>query len=265
MKRNLKNLTDEKMNSVSRYILAIQLFIAFSVYAQNGIVKTYYPTGEVQSELSYANNIMEGASVWYYRNGNVMTEKNYDNGILNGWVKEFYESGLEKEEYEVKDGVRDGIDRLYYDNGGLKHVYYYSNGLPTKRENFSLDPNYSAPAQNYLAGKRNQNVGTLQNALPCDVEVCASPVGGIKAVEDNLVYPEHALKYGLEGTVTLKVAVDTEGKVTGAEVVKGIGLGCDEAAQAAVMKTKFHPGENGGKPAASTLILNVDFKIFQNK
>lgn len=254
-----------KMYSVLQYFLVIQFVFALSVFAQNGVVKTYYATGEVQSELSYANNIMEGTSVWYYQNGNVMTEKNYDNGILNGWVKEYYKSGLMKEEYEVKDGVRDGMDRAYFENGGLKHVYYYSNGLLTKQENFSFDPNYSAPAQNYLAGKRNQDVGTLQNSSPCDVEVCASPVGGIKAVEDNLVYPEDALKYGLEGTVTLKVAVDSEGKVTSAEVVKGIGLGCDEAAQAAVMKTKFHPGENGGKPVSSTLILNVDFKIFQNK
>ena len=248
-----------------RSIITLQLIFAFSVFAQNGIVRTYFPTGEVQEELSYANNILEGNSVWYYQNGNIMTEKNYDNGILNGWVKEYFDSGLVKEEYEVRGGIKDGIDRAYYKNGGLKYVYYFSRGMITKQENFSFDPSYSAPAQNYLAGKRNQAVGAIQNLSPCDVEVCAAPIGGIKAVEDNLVYPEHALKYGLEGTVTLKVTINAEGTTTSAEVVKGLGYGCDEAAQAAVMKTKFHPGENGGKPVNSTLILNVDFKIFQNK
>ncbi|MEW5843446.1 MAG: TonB family protein [Bacteroidota bacterium] len=245
--------------------ILLQLILSGSLFAQNGIVKTYFPTGEVQEELSYANNILEGNSVWYYQNGNIMTEKNYDNGILNGWVKEYFDSGLVKEEYEVRDEIKDGIDRAYFENGGLKHIYYFSKGMITKQENFSFDPNYSAPAQNYLAGKRNQAVGAVQNLSPCDVEVCAAPIGGIKAVEDNLVYPEHALKYGLEGTVTLKAAINAEGIVTKAEVVKGIGLGCDEAAQTAVVKTKFHPGQNSGKPVDSTLMLNVDFKIFQNK
>lgn len=248
-----------------RSILTLQIIFTCVVFAQNGIVRTYYPTGEVQSELSYVNDVLEGSSVWYYRNGNVMTEKNYDNGILNGWIKEYYDSGLIKEEYEVREGIKDGIDRAYYENGGLKHVYYFSKGMITKQENFSFDPNYSAPAQNYLAGKRNQDVGTVQNESPCDVEACASPVGGKKAVEDNLVYPERALKNGLEGTVTLKVTINAEGTATSAEVVKGLGLGCDEAAQAAVLKTRFYPGQNSGKPVDSTLMLNVDFKIFQRK
>lgn len=258
-------IVDKMKSSFPLCAIILHLILSGSAFAQNGIVKTYYPTGEVQSELSYANNILEGNSVWYYQNGNIMTEKNYDNGILNGWVKEYLDSGLVKEEYEVREGMKDGIDRAYFENGGLKHIYYFSKGMITKQENFSFDPNYSAPAQNYLAGKRNQGVGAVQNLSPCDVEVCASPIGGIKAVEDNLVYPEHALKYGLEETVTLKVTINAEGIVTKAEVVKGLGLGCDEAAQTAVMKTKFHPGQNSGKPVDSTLMLNVDFKIFQNK
>lgn len=257
----------EKMSTsfLLRSVFTLQLIFVCSAFAQNGIVKTYYPTGEIQSELSYVNNVLEGNSVWYYQNGNIMTEKNYDNGILNGWVKEYYDSGLMKEEYEVKDGIKDGVARAYYKNGGLRKIYYFSKGMITKQENFSFDPNYSAPAQNYLAGKRNQDVGVVQNASPCDVEVCASPIGGIKAIEDNLVYPEHALKYGLEGSVTLKTVINHEGAVIKTEVVKGLGLGCDEAAQDAVMKTKFNPGQNGGKPVESTLMLNVDFKIFQNK
>ncbi len=260
-------IDNEKMNSpfLFRSILTLVLIFACSVFAQNGIVKTYYPTGEVQSELSYVNDVLEGNSIWYYQNGNVMIEKNYNNGILNGRLKEYYNSGLVKEEYEVRDGIKDGIDRAYYENGGLKYVYYFSKGIITKQKNFSFDPDYSAPAQNYLAGRRNRGIGTVQNVWPCNVEVCASPVGGMKTIQDNLIYPEHALKYGLEGTVTLKVSIDTEGIVTNAEVVKGIGFGCDEAAQAAVMKTKFRPGLNSGKPVDSTLMLNVDFKIFQNK
>ena len=250
---------------IASFVLVVQLTYPNNTNAQNGTVKTYFPNGEVQSELSYVNDILEGNSVWFYQNGNVKSEKNYDNGILNGLVKEYYDSGLLKEEDELKDGVKIGIDRSYFDNGGLQHIYYYSKGIITRLKNFDFDSNYSALPKEYLAGKRNQDAGSVPNFLPCDVEVCPSPIGGTKAIQDNLVYPEHALKYGLEGTVTLKATINPEGVVAKTEIIKSLDLGCDEAAQDAVMKTKFHPGLNGGKPVISTLMINVDFRIFRDK
>ena len=82
-----------------------------------------------------------------------------------------------------------------------------------------------------------------------------------QAIQENLVYPEHALRYGLEGTVTLKASINSDGDVTKTDIIKGLGLGCDEAAENAVMKTKFIPGKTGGKPVDSVLSINVEFKI----
>ena len=84
----------------------IKLFlILITIYsissAQNGIVKSYYPDGSVQSEISYVNDILDGSAIWYYPNGQLKSEKNFSKDVLDDWVKEYYESRLLKEKYSI--------------------------------------------------------------------------------------------------------------------------------------------------------------------
>ena len=51
------------------------------------------------------------------------------------------------------------------------------------------------------------------------------------------------------------------GTVTKANVIKGIGAGCDEAALNAVLKTKFKPGKQRGKPVKVQVSIPVVFKL----
>lgn len=63
-------------------------------------------------------------------------------------------------------------------------------------------------------------------------------------------YPAEALARRLEGTVTLRFLVDTDGSVAEALVAKSSGdASLDEAARAAIAKCHFTPGTAGGKPA----------------
>ncbi|MCW8960563.1 MAG: energy transducer TonB, partial [Ignavibacteriaceae bacterium] len=80
------------------------------------------------------------------------------------------------------------------------------------------------------------------------VEEMPDPIGGIKGIQEKIVYPEIAKRAGVEGKVYILAFVDETGTVTKAQVLKGIGAGCDEAALDAVQKTKFKPGKQRGKP-----------------
>src|SRR5919197_2431713 len=60
-------------------------------------------------------------------------------------------------------------------------------------------------------------------------------------------YPPMALRMGLEGDVMLKIEVDTDGKVTKAEVLKSAGGGFDEAAMKAVKQSRFEPAQEDGQ------------------
>ena len=58
----------------------------------------------------------------------------------------------------------------------------------------------------------------------------------------------------------IKAFIDQNGDVTKAEVVKGIGYGCDEVARITVLYTKFNPGLIRGKPVKTQIIIPFEFK-----
>ncbi|MGK9367950.1 energy transducer TonB [Melioribacter sp. Ez-97] len=93
------------------------------------------------------------------------------------------------------------------------------------------------------------------------VEEQPEPIGGIEAIQKKIIYPEIAKRAGVQGRVYIKAFVDENGNVVKAEVIKGIGAGCDEAAVKAVMETKFKPGRQRGKPVKVQVSIPVVFKL----
>ncbi|MDX9924251.1 MAG: TonB family protein [Ignavibacteriaceae bacterium] len=250
-----------------RKLFVIISFALFStLLGQNGIIKGNYSDGTPSYAISYINDLLDGTSFWYYPNGNLKYEKNYTKGVLDGWVREYYESGILKEEYFTKFGVIEGTNKRYYENGVLKSIIYYSEGVITKSDYFEPDKNFVAPAELYQGGNRQLEIAKKKSKeLICDAEICPIPIGGLKTIQEKLVYPEHALLYGLEGTVTLIAEIDENGDVASTNVIIPLGLGCDEAAKEAVMKTKFIPGQTNGKSVRSNLTINLAFQIEQSK
>ncbi|MGK9477607.1 energy transducer TonB [Melioribacter sp. OK-6-Me] len=93
------------------------------------------------------------------------------------------------------------------------------------------------------------------------VEEQPEPIGGIEAIQKRIIYPEIAKRAGVQGRVYIKAFVDENGNVVKAEVIKGIGAGCDEAAVKAVTETKFKPGRQRGKPVKVQVSIPVVFKL----
>ncbi len=72
-------------------------------------------------------------------------------------------------------------------------------------------------------------------------------------------YPMMARRARLEGEVTLEAVIRRDGTVGEIRVVKGLGLGCTEAAIEALEQWRFRPGERNGVPADVYFTLTVDF------
>lgn len=286
------------------FIILIIFLSSHLTPAQNGVIKSYYPDGTVQSETSYVNDVLDGAVINYYPNGKISVEKNYSQGILDGYVREYYESGQLKEEYFVKRGIKEGAHRRYTGSGELISLLSYLDGELIKSELFGSGEETQAAAKNEFkntAGIEKEPKGkgaepvkelnapaAVEKVVPkaepeplskvkagteasglivkdeeilCDVQECPAPIGGFKAIYDNLLYPEHALRYGLQGTVTIIATINPDGIVTRTQVLKGIGYGCDEAAQEALRKTRFTPGKQNGIPTETNATMNISFTI----
>lgn len=76
------------------------------------------------------------------------------------------------------------------------------------------------------------------------------------------LYPEEALRAGLEGLVVLEAIVDERGRVGhDIKVVRRLGHGCDEAAVAAVRQWRFRPATRDGKPIKVRRIFPIVFRL----
>jgi periplasmic protein TonB len=98
-----------------------------------------------------------------------------------------------------------------------------------------------------------------QDEYTAVAETPPAPVGGDAAVYKNIDYPDMARKAKLKGKVYVLVLINEKGGVDKATVIKGIGLGCDDAAITGIKKSKFTPGKSGGVAVKAKLTMAINF------
>ena len=94
-------------------------------------------------------------------------------------------------------------------------------------------------------------------------EVMPKPIGGIKSIQEKVVYTEIAVLAQIQGTVTIEAVIDKEGNVIDAKIVRDIGGGgaLGESALNAVLTTKFNPGKQRGKPVKVRVTIPIKFVL----
>jgi TonB family protein len=74
-------------------------------------------------------------------------------------------------------------------------------------------------------------------------------------------YSDEARLIRYSGSVLLSIVVDTSGRATSIQVVKGLGFGLDEKAAEAVRKWVFRPGMKAGSPVNVQARIEVNFRL----
>ncbi len=89
--------------------------------------------------------------------------------------------------------------------------------------------------------------------------------GGKKAFNEfisaSIIYPEEALKAGVEGTVIVEFEIDNNGAVQPLRVLKSLGYGCDEEALRVVGLLRYAKAKNRGVRLKTTTKTTIRFKI----
>jgi protein TonB len=75
-------------------------------------------------------------------------------------------------------------------------------------------------------------------------------------------FSEEARRAKVAGNVLVNIWVDEKGNPTHARVLRGVGMGLDEKAVAAVKQYRFKPAMEGGKPVMVEMNVEVTFQIF---
>lgn len=78
----------------------------------------------------------------------------------------------------------------------------------------------------------------------------------------SLHYPRAAINNNVTGRVIIQFVINEDGKVSNAEVMRGIGGGCDEEALRVVKSMPaWKPGMQNGKPVKILFTLPITFKL----
>ncbi|MBX3009522.1 MAG: energy transducer TonB [Melioribacteraceae bacterium] len=91
------------------------------------------------------------------------------------------------------------------------------------------------------------------------------PVGGMKAILQNVVYPESAKAEKIQGKVLIKAVVGEDGKVINATLANDGNPVLAEAAIAAIKATEFLPAIKDGKKVKAEVTIPVMFKLDDKK
>lgn len=286
---HIKLLSDKLKSNLDKqyiYIAAFTFFFTLKIFSQERAVKTFYPDDTLKAVINYSNKVREGEAKFYYQNGKLKEELTYENGKVNGLVKVYNENGKLKVMFNVEDGRREGPASLFDSTGNYLKDIDYENGMLVKsQEPLTITSSKATPVPGNTKEKEKTisaaKIAQLKNktenksvppsyheeniendpAYFLTAEIMPEPVGGMKAIMSRLVYPQQAKKDGIQGEVKVRAFIDEYGEVTNAEVVKGIGHGCDEAARIAVYYTKFRPGIIKGKPVRTQLVIPIEFKL----
>ncbi len=128
------------------------------------------------------------------------------------------------------------------------------------KENRDGEANVKPPVA--VGPEVNTGAGTAEPApviLPIADQMPEFP-GGYAAMQkylsENLVYPNIALRNSLQGTVILSFVVNTQGEISGIQVLKPLGGGTEaEAIRVLKSMPRWNPGKNNGIP------VNVRFTV----
>ncbi len=116
-----------------------------------GIWKTYYTSGNIESVVNYDDGAIDGTAIFYFDNEKhiIRAEIEMDNDVFYGEYKEYYADGNVKARLNFKRGKRWGDAIFYYQNGAIKidgHFkkarrtgnwkYYSQTGELLKKENW---------------------------------------------------------------------------------------------------------------------------------
>ena len=257
-------------------IIIFLLLFSTSVFSQEGLIKTYYASGKMESEITYHKNVRDGIAKFYYENGNLKQELTYANGKIDGLVKNYAEKGKVLEVLTVVNGKREGSSSFYKENGSLIGDVTYKNGAvfvepKVKEEEFveEFAPGDSMAAKNVADEKtfpvEIKEKGIDTSLFHTDYEVAPEPANGPNSIKRRLYYPQRARDAKIEGVVNVEAMINEWGDVVKATVIKGLGYGCDDAAQTVIFYTKFKPAMIKGKTIKSKIVLPVEFKLSEYK
>ena len=253
--------------------------------------KTYYPNSAVESAVPYYHGKPEGVARYYYDNHNLKEERTYSAGRVDGVVRRYDKNGTLREMFTIENGKREGAFSIYDAKGNYVEDKIYVGGkVQPPDTSFALEEpaikDTAVAAELPPAVQEEIRPAILPEQPPVEtapvvqstdtliidfsdsikmhqltMKTIPEPLHGLQHFYSKLYYPSKAQEKRIQGIVKIKALVDKYGDVLKTQILNGIGLGCEEAAEIAVFYTKFIPAVIKKDPVTCYVIFPVEFTL----
>ena len=93
------------------------------------------------------------------------------------------------------------------------------------------------------------------------VEEMPELIGGVASLQSAVRYPEVARLAGLEGVVVVQLVINEDGTPSNPIILRSAGEILNDAAVEALLKQRFKPGRQRGKPVRVQMAFPVTFRL----
>jgi len=93
------------------------------------------------------------------------------------------------------------------------------------------------------------------------VEQMPELIGGVASLQRAVKYPEVARLAGIEGVVVVQLVINEDGTPSDPKILRSAGDILNDAAVEALLKQKFKPGKQRGKPVRVQMAFPVTFRL----
>jgi len=104
----------------------------------HGLIRSYYPGGEISEEVEWKQNVKEGAWKQYYINGVPRLSGHFKNGLLQGSYEVYFSDNTIKIRGSYLENKSHGTWRFYDETGKEVYVLEYVKGTPSDLEKYEL-------------------------------------------------------------------------------------------------------------------------------
>lgn len=164
---------------------------------KHGIQEGFFSNGQKRLIATFNNNVLEGTYTTWHENGNIADSGELSSNAKTGLWKTWYTNGILESEGTYTAGFTDGTWKWFHENGQPSTVEVYESGKLKDLTCFDE-----------LGKSTGFNCRLDKKPTPKDAYSFES------YVIENLMYPEEALKKGIEGVVEFEFFVTKDGKLT---------------------------------------------------
>ncbi len=164
---------------------------------KHGVYEGYYPGGQKKMTTTFDNNVLEGSYTSWHENGKIADSGLITSNVKSGLWKTWYADGTPESEGSYTAGFHDGSWKWFHENGKPATVETYEN---SKLKDLAC---FDETGANTGFNCRLDKKPTPKDAYSFESYVI-----------ENMLYPEEALKKGIEGIVEFEFFVTKDGKLT---------------------------------------------------